>query len=235
MSIKCPNCGYEFDVNSFRTMFREGMGRHGYEEVVVEEILRNSSLFDRVREVVMEEIREQERAKAKARREAEKYAQELKNKMTIDEKIEMLNTPYDDLPEELKPGMRKYPQVFNFVRMHQPNIGEQQDTCGARILKFQRDGNLDEKTILDTANVFMENFDLKNTKKHKAQKTRLTHRDFVSYTNCNTSPKIDKMTGLTEAMGMTIDYFAGYGPDSRIPRNQIIAPRFRKNAKEKTA
>lgn len=142
-------------------------------------------------------------------------AQLLKNNMTVDQKIKMLNTPYDKLPEELKPGMTKFPQVFNFVRMTHPHIGAQKETFGARLIRYRDKYHLTPERFCAVCNEFAMRYDAPARNGRRAQKTRITLRDLSNYENFNVCPKIDKMTVIAEAMGYSIDYFAGYGPESR--------------------
>lgn len=143
------------------------------------------------------------------------YAQLLKDDMSVEQKIEMLNTPYSQLPEELKPGMTKSPQMFNFVRMTHPNIGAQKETFAARLVRYRDRYHLTPERFCEVCNEFAQRYDLPATDGHRAQRTRITLRDLNNYENFNVCPKIDKMTVIVEAMGYSIDYFAGYGPKTR--------------------
>ena len=62
----------------------------------------------------------------------------------------------------------------------------------------------------------------------KAQITRITSTDVRNYINYNICPKIDKMTVIAKAMGVNIDYFAGYGSVNRQSNNQVLESRYRK-------
>ena len=142
-------------------------------------------------------------------------AQKIKDKMTIRQKINMLNTPYDKLPDELKPGMTKSPQMFNFVRMTHPNIGAQKETFGARLIRYRDKYHLTPERFCAVCNEFAAKYDTPALDGRRAQRTRITLRDLSNYENFNVCPKIDKMTVIAEAMGYSIDYFAGYGPTTR--------------------
>ena len=131
-------------------------------------------------------------------------AQAIKDKMTVEEKINFLNTPYKDLPPELQPGMVKHPQKFNFVRMTKPHIGDQQETFAARLLRYRDKWHLTRENFCTIANEFGSLYG-----------TKITLRDLNNYENFNVCPKIDKMTVIAETMGLPIEYFAGYGPNNR--------------------
>ena len=131
-------------------------------------------------------------------------AQKIKDEMTVEQKIEFVNTPYNELPDELKPGMTKHPQKFNFVKMMNPNIGEQKETFAARLIRYRHKYNLKPEQFCEIANEFAVKYG-----------TKLTVRDISNYENFNICPKIDKMTAIAETMGVSIDYFAGYGPANR--------------------
>jgi len=154
------------------------------------------------------------------------YAQSIKDKMSTEEKIAFLNTPYNELPEELKPGMTKNPQMFNFVRVSKKNIGQQQETFAARLIRYRDKYRLKPEDFCEICNEFASQFDLPATKSRRAQRTRITLRDLKNYENFNICPKIDKMTIIAKAMGVDIDYFAGYGSQNRSPKNVLMLARY---------
>lgn len=174
---------------------------------------------------LLAEERAAERAEKNARR---KHAQAIKDTMTVDEKIKFVNTPYHELPEELQEGMTKDPYMFNFVRMSKPNIGEQRETFAARLIRYKDKYSLTDESFSKICNEFASKYDLKATNKHKAQRTRVNPRDLASYENYNICPKIDKLTVIAEAMGVGIDYFGGYGPNSRRSSNIVLESKYRK-------
>ena len=157
-------------------------------------------------------------------------AQVIKDTMTWEQKVNLLNTPYKDLPEELKPGMVKNPQMFNFVRVTHKNIGEQKETFGARLIRYREKYHFSPAEFCAFCNEFAAEYDLPASLNHRAQRTRITLRDIDNYENFNVCPKVDKMTIITEAMGYAIDYFAGYGAQNRRSKNPIVESRKRKKA-----
>ncbi len=192
--------------------------------------------FIRMLRTYLNMLLENERAAEKAEKKAQiQNAQVIKDAMTTEEKIKFVNTPYEQLPEELKPGMTKNPQMFNFIRMSHPHIGEQKETFAARLIKYKDKYNLTDKNFAAICNEFAAKHDLKATKTRKAQKTRITERDLVSYENFNICPKIDKMTVIAEAMGVSLDYFGGYGTDNRRSKNEILEAKYRKRRNKKEA
>ena len=128
-------------------------------------------------------------------------AQSIKAEMTDEQKIKLLNTPYKDLPDELKPGMTKKPQKFKFVQMTHQHIGEQKETFGARLIRYRKNWHLTRENFCDIANEFGSIYGV-----------RITKRDMSNYEDFNVCPKIDKMTVIAETMDLPIEYFAGYGP-----------------------
>ena len=143
-----------------------------------------------------------------------KAAQEIKNQMTFDQLICFVNTPYHKLPDNLKAGMTKRPQKFNFIKMSHPNIGDQKETFAARLIRYRKKYHLSVDDFATISNEFA-----------KIYGTRITKRDILNYENYNICPKIDKMTAIAEAMGVSIDYFAGYGTSNRKSRNDIMESR----------
>lgn len=155
-------------------------------------------------------------------------AQQIKDTMTVEEKIALMNTPYRELPECLAVGMTQRPQLFNFVRMSKPNIGRQKETFAARLIRYMDKYSLTPERFSEICNEFACKYDLKAEGKKRAQRTRVTTRDISNYVNYNVSPKIDKMTVIAEAMGVSIDYFAGYGAENRRSSNEILEAKYRK-------
>lgn len=146
------------------------------------------------------------------RKEKIKCAQAIKSAMTDEQKIKFLNTPYDKIPEDLKPGMIKRPQQFKFVKMTHNNIGDQKETFGARLIRYRKNVHLTREQFCDIANEFGSVYGVK-----------LTKLDMSNYEDFNVCPKIDKMTVIAETMGLPIEYFAGYGPSKRTPKRYIHA------------
>ena len=157
-------------------------------------------------------------------------AQIIKSTMDANQKIKFLNTPYKDMPEELKPGMVKNPQMFNFVRVTHRNIGNQRETFGARLIRFREKFHYTPAGFCQWCNEIAAKYDLSATETHRAQRTRITLRDIDNYENFNVCPKIDKMTIIAEAMGVDIDYFAGYGAQNRKSKNPTVESRKRRSA-----
>ena len=140
-----------------------------------------------------------------------KSAQEIKDEMMVDQLIAFVNTPYKDLPENLQAGMTKRPQKFCFVKMTHKNIGEQRETFAARLIRYRTEHHLSVDEFATIANEFAKMYGAK-----------VSRRDIYNYENFNVCPKIDKMTAISEAMGVSMNYFAGYGPIVRKSRNALI-------------
>ncbi len=157
-------------------------------------------------------------------------AQVIKNTMTAEQKIQFLNTPYRNMPPELQPGMVKNPQLFNFVRITHRNIGQQKETFGSRLIRWREACNMTPAEFCSYCNKIAEKYDLPATVSHRAQRTRITARDISNYEDFNVSPKIDKMTIIATAMGVDIDYFAGYGAKNRRSKSQMIEARRKRKA-----
>lgn len=142
-------------------------------------------------------------------------AQEIKANMTVREKINFLNTLYEAMPGELKPGMTKRPQKFHFVKMHKPHIGEQKDTFGVRLIWYRHKYHLSRENFCNVCNECAARMNTKVKTPSFKPNTRITMMDLRNYEDFNVSPKIDKMTLICKATGMSMDYFAGYGPRNR--------------------
>jgi len=134
-------------------------------------------------------------------------AQAIKKLMTPQQKIKMLNTKYKDLPEVLKPGMVKNPQKFKFIPMTRSRAGEQNETFGARLIRYRQNWHLSRKDFCTIANEFAKRYGV-----------QVTEWDLLHYEDFNICPKIDKMTAIAETMDLPIEYFAGYGSSYRKPK-----------------
>lgn len=184
------------------------------------------------RKEVEQTIREERAAARKAQKAAMRSAQALKNNMSVEEKIAFMNTPYREMPDDLKAGMTKNPQMFNFVRFNKPNLGAQQETFAARLIRYRDKYTLTPERFCEICNELAQQYDLPATEGRRAQRTRITLRDINNYENYNVCPKIDKMTIIVEAMGVDIDYFAGYGASNRRSRVETLEARYRKSRKK---
>lgn len=137
-------------------------------------------------------------------------------RMTLDEKIEFMNISYFNLPENLRVGRVKRPQPFNFVKMKHPNAGTQKETFAARLIRLRKKYHLSQTDLAFAANQFASKYG-----------SQVTIHDICNYENKNVCPKIDKMTAISEALGVSINYFAGYGPEEAHVKNPVIEARSR--------
>lgn len=167
----------------------------------------------------------------KARRKIQiDIANTMKDAMTYEEHHKMLNTPYKDLPEYLKPGMTKNPQMLNSIRFTNKNIGYQKETVGARIFRCRHDYGFSREEFCDECNKYSVHYDLPATDSHRAQKIRITMADLHHYEDCNVTPKMDKLFLIASALGLSVDYFAGYGAENRRSKNTAVESRKRRRA-----
>ena len=141
-------------------------------------------------------------------------ANKLKKHMTFDQFINFVNTPYKEIPRILKVKMTQRPQRFRFINMKAPEAGFQKETFAARMIKFRVKYHFGREDIATIANEFARDYG-----------TRVTLRDIRNYELYNICPKIDKMTAIAEALGLSVDYFAGYGPSNRKSKNETIEKR----------
>ena len=175
-----------------------------------------------------EYLKKKKDADKKVIQEEKAAAQKIKDAMTTEEKIKFVNTPVENMPKNLQVGMVKNPQAYNFVRMSKPHIGRQKETLAARLIKYMEKYSLTTETFCDICNEYAAKYDIPATKTQRGYRTRLFPRSVDGYLNYNICPKIDKLTIMAEAMGVGIDYFAGYGSDNRQSKNPVLESRFRK-------
>lgn len=185
-----------------------------------------------IRTQVLKEIAEEKKQARIEKKIRLKKIQEFKDSLSVQQKIDLMNTPYHMLPANLQEGMTKNPQMFNFIRFSKPHIGRQAETFAARLIRYRDKYHLTQQNFCDICNEFAQKHDLPAKDGRRAQRVRITLRDLIGYENYNICPKIDKMTIIAEAMGVSIDYFAGYGPDSRRSKNEVLEARYRKSRKK---
>ena len=174
-----------------------------------------------------EVFKSEEKKKRQYRKSEIEKAREKREALPPEEKIKLLNTPWEKIPEELRAGMTKNPMHFNFVRMDRPNIGPQQETCGARVVRFRNDHEMSREDFANYCNVWAKQYDIDGPRGH--QSTRLKTSDILHYEDMNVSPKTDKLWAMTRALGMPMPYFTGYGStDGVMSSNETIRSRFRK-------
>ena len=170
-------------------------------------------------------------------------------KMTPEERIAFLNTPWEEMPEWIKEGnprMVKYPEEFNFLRIAgEVNKEERQkEIFGARIVRYmekygmitsdEEGTHLHYKRFSEICNELAEKYDLAWRPGHKAQRTRVTPTDFKGYTSDRITPKKDKLVTIAIATGLPMSYLGGYrddDPHSNNPDPAGIGPfsgKFRK-------
>ena len=182
----------------------------------------------KIREQVLAEIAAEKAEARRQKKERLKKIQAFKDAMTVEQKVQFMNTPYKNLPEELREGMVHWPQMFNFVRYTKPNIGRQKETFAARLIKYRDKYALTQQGFCDICNELASKYDLPAKNGQRAQRVRITTRDLIGYENYNICPKIDKMTIIAEAMGVSVDYFAGYGSENRHSKNELLEAKYRK-------
>ena len=191
------------------------------------------ALLDICTEDVVDEVKKARRyTKSKETRIKNKFFQEQYDayleKMTPEELIEFLNTPWEDMPEWIKEGcpkMVKYPEEFNFLRI----AGEvekderQKEIFGSRLVRYmekygmitsdEQGTHLHYKRFSEICNELATKYDLARRPGHKAQRVRITPMDLKGYTSIRTTPKKDKLVTIAMATGMPVSYLGGYRDD----------------------
>lgn len=161
-------------------------------------------------------------------------AQALKRKLSVEQKIQLLNTAYEDIPYKFVAGMTKRPQIFNSVHMEHPNMGGQHESFGARLLRTRDMLGMSREELINICNMYASVHDKKARKGsgRKQQRTRITKQDIINYEDFNVCPKRDKLTVLAKALGVDISYLTGYGEPTLNSSNQIVSARYRKSRKK---
>lgn len=115
----------------------------------------------------------------------------------------------------------KNPYQYRFNKIVHPHIGNQKDTFGERLAFFMNKYGLSVKNFVEMTKPFADK-----------KKIRITDGDLENYLYRGVSPKIDKLYVICEVMGVSLDYFCGYGSKNRPSRNQILEARYRKRKKD---
>ena len=95
--------------------------------------------------------------------------------------------------------------------MQNPNIPKP-DFCASRIKDFRERRHLSQQQFADIANTYASMYG-----------TKVTKKDISCYENAKYCPKIDKLTAISNAMGVDLDFFCGYGAKNRrLKKNTIL-------------
>jgi len=109
---------------------------------------------------------------------------------------------------------------YNFIKMSKPKLGERDQPFAQRLADYMNKYSLSAKRFADLSAEYAG--------RHG---TKVTEMDINGYLYCGKSPKIDKLYAITQVMGVSIDYFCGYGARNRTSKNPIIEARYRKSRK----
>lgn len=111
----------------------------------------------------------------------------------------------------------KNPYGYNFIKMSKPKLGSRKDSFGERLAFYMNKYHLSAERFAEISHELAGKNGFKVT----------TH-DIKNYLYCGVSPKIDKLYAISQVMGVSIDYFCGYGQKNRKSRNPIIEARYHK-------
>lgn len=109
---------------------------------------------------------------------------------------------------------------YNFIRMKKSNIGDRNQPFAQRLADYMNKYTLTAKRFADLSEEYAGLYG-----------TKVTEDDIKGYLYCGKSPKIDKLFAISKVMGVSIDYFCGYGSRNRKSKNPIIEARYRKRKK----
>ena len=110
--------------------------------------------------------------------------------------------------------------AYNFIKMHNPKLGPRDQPFAQRLADYMNKYSLTAKRFAELSAEYAGKYG-----------TRVTERDIENYLYQGKSPKIDKLYAITQVMGVSIDYFCGYGARNRKSKNPIIEARYRKGRK----
>lgn len=107
---------------------------------------------------------------------------------------------------------------YHFIHMSYKHIGKRKDSFAERLAFYMNKYNLSAKQFAEISHELAG----KNG-------FRVTKQDIEAYLYRGVSPKIDKLYAISQVMGVTLDYFCGYGTKNRKSSNPIIEARYRKS------
>lgn len=109
---------------------------------------------------------------------------------------------------------------YNFIKMSKPQLGERDQLFAQRLADYMNKYSLTAKRFAELSAEYAGKYG-----------TKVTEWDINGYLYQGKSPKIDKLYAIAQVMGVSIDYFCGYGARNRKSRNPIIEARYRKGRK----
>lgn len=108
---------------------------------------------------------------------------------------------------------------YHFITMDRPTLSKQTMSTAERIKTFRCKYNMSRKMFADICSAYGYRYGVK-----------VTMHDINNYERQRCCPKIDKLSAITDAMGMTLDYFCGYGHTNRRSKNDFVEARTKKKA-----
>lgn len=99
---------------------------------------------------------------------------------------------------------------YHFINMNNEKLPRTM-TTGKRIKFFRIKYSLTQEEFAEMCNVYANRYN-----------TKVTQMDISGYENGKCCPKIDKLTAISKAMGVSIDYFCGYGATDRKSQNDLV-------------
>ena len=109
---------------------------------------------------------------------------------------------------------------YNFIKMKKPMIGNRDQPFAQRLADYMNKYTLTAKRFAELSAEYSGKYG-----------TKVTEDDIKGYLYAGKSPKIDKLFAISQVMGVSIDYFCGYGSRNRKSKNPIIEARYRKRKK----
>ena len=145
-----------------------------------------------------------------------KASRAIKAKMTIDQFIDFLNTPYQGKSETMSVDATKNPMKMRFVGIvHKNEELKQRETTGSRIFRIRNKARMTQAEMVRFVNQYGKDYEIK-----------ITLDDLVRYEEFNVTPKHDKLWLIAVAFGVSVDYLSGYGDNDCKSDNFIIDARF---------
>lgn len=112
----------------------------------------------------------------------------------------------------------KYKYQYNFIKMSKPHLGQRDQPFAQRLADYMNKYNISAKRFSELCEEYSRGYG-----------TKVTVQDISGYLYQGISPKIDKLYAISKVMGVSIDYFCGYGERNRRTKNPLIqAARFKK-------
>ena len=106
---------------------------------------------------------------------------------------------------------------YDFIKMSKPHVGKKDQPFAQRLADYMNKYGLTIHRFAELCQEYSSQYG-----------TKVTPMDIQHYLYQGVSPKIDKLYAISKVMGVSIDYFCGYGSRNRRTTNPRVVAELRK-------